>query len=283
MKNIKPAMMTVGGWFDAEDVYGPLSIYSWAEENSPGATNMIVEGPWSHGGWARQDATSLGNISFASNTSKFYQDEIEFPFFNYHLKGKGDGNKLPEAYMFETGRNEWHKLDAWPPKQAKSSTLYFHPQGKLSTSAPAGTAAFDEYVSDPMKPVPFTPYITNRMDYAYMTDDPAACTNCHVMREQFDGWLKSSHQKAAVCNDCHTPPGLIGKYTVKAINGFNHSMAFTTGRFPDNIHITGRNQRVAKESCLKCHQEMTNEMNSARRHGDDADCVACHRNVGHAH
>ncbi|MBA3974857.1 MAG: X-Pro dipeptidyl-peptidase [Candidatus Solibacter sp.] len=171
MKNIRPAMMTVGGWFDAEDVYGPLSIYASAEKNSPGATNMIVEGPWSHGGWARRDATSLGNISFASNTSKFYQDEIEFPFFNYHLKGKGDGNKLPEAYMFETGRNEWHKLDAWPPKQARSSTLYFHPQGKLSTSAPAGTAAFDEYVSDPMKPVPFTPYITNRMDYNYMTDD----------------------------------------------------------------------------------------------------------------
>ena len=119
--------------------------------------------------------------------------------------------------------------------------------------------------------------------FAYMTDDPAACTNCHVMRKQFEGWLKSSHQRAAVCNDCHTPPGLIGKYTVKALNGFNHSMAFTTGRFPDNIHITGRNQRVTRESCLKCHQEMTNEMNSARRHGDDADCVSCHRNVGHAH
>ncbi len=171
LKNVKPAMLTVGGWFDAEDVYGPLSIYSSAEKNSPGATNMLVEGPWSHGGWARPDGSRLGNVNFASNTSKYFQDEIEFPFFNYHLKGKGDGNKLPEAYMFETGRNEWHKLDAWPPKEAKSRTLYFQPQGKLATAAPAGTAAFDEYISDPMKPVPFTPYITNRMDYNYMTDD----------------------------------------------------------------------------------------------------------------
>jgi putative CocE/NonD family hydrolase len=171
MKSIKPAMLTVGGWFDAEDVYGPLSIYSWAEKNSPGATNMLVEGPWSHGGWARQDGTMLGNANFASNTSKFFQDEIEFPFFNYYLKGKGDGNKLPEAYMFETGRNQWHKLDAWPPEEGKFRTMYFQPQGKLSSSAPTGTAAFDEYVSDPMKPVPFTPYITNRMDYNYMTGD----------------------------------------------------------------------------------------------------------------
>lgn len=150
LKNVKPAMLTVGGWFDAEDVYGPLSIYSSAEKNSPGATNMLVEGPWSHGGWARPDGSSLGNVNFASNTAKYFQDEIEFPFFNYHLKGKGDGNKLPEAYMFETGRNEWHKLEAWPPKEAKPRTLYFQPQGKLATAAPAGTAAFDEYISDPM-------------------------------------------------------------------------------------------------------------------------------------
>lgn len=170
MKNVKPAMLTVGGWFDAEDVYGPLSIYSWAERNSPGATNMLVEGPWSHGGWARPDGSRLGNVSFASNTSKFFQDEIEFPFFNYHLKGKGEGNKLPEAYVFETGRNEWHKMDAWPPKDGRLRTLYFQPQGKLASSAPAATG-HDEYISDPMKPVPFTPYITNRMDYNYMTDD----------------------------------------------------------------------------------------------------------------
>ena len=119
--------------------------------------------------------------------------------------------------------------------------------------------------------------------YSYMTDDPQACTNCHVMREQFEGWEKSSHRTAAVCNDCHTPPGLVAKYYVKAMNGFHHSMAFTTGRFPDKILITGRNQRVARESCMKCHEEITDGINGARRHGDAANCVACHRNVGHSH
>jgi putative CocE/NonD family hydrolase len=170
VKNVKPAMMTVGGWFDAEDVFGPLRLYEAAEKQSPGATNMLVEGPWSHGGWARSDGSKLGNIQFASNTAKFYQDEIEYPFFLFHLKGKGDGNKLPEAYVFETGRNEWHKLDAWPPKEAQAKTLYFQPGGKLAWTA-ANADGFDEYISDPNKPVPFTPYIANGMSYEYMTDD----------------------------------------------------------------------------------------------------------------
>ena len=119
--------------------------------------------------------------------------------------------------------------------------------------------------------------------HSYMTDDPQACTNCHVMREQYEGWLKSSHRKVAVCNDCHTPAGLVAKYYVKAMNGFHHSMAFTTGRFPDNIQITGRNQRVARESCMKCHEEITDGINGARRHSDAVDCVTCHQSVGHSH
>jgi len=172
VKNVKPAMMTVGGWFDAEDVFGPLRLYEAAEKQSPGAVNILVEGPWSHGGWARSDGSKLGNVNFGQNTSKFYQDEIEYPFFLFYLKGKGEGAKLPEAYVFETGRNEWNKFDAWPPKEAKAKTLYFHPAGKLDLNAPvAGADSFDEYLSDPKKPVPFTPYITNRMDYNYMTDD----------------------------------------------------------------------------------------------------------------
>ncbi len=168
--SLKPAMLTVGGWFDAEDVFGPLRLYGAAEKQNPGATNMLVEGPWSHGGWARSDGTSLGNASFASNTSKFFQDEIEYPFFLFHLKGKGDGNKLPEAYVFETGRNEWHKMDAWPPKQATPRAFYFESAGRLASAAPSA-AGFDEYVSDPNKPVPFLPYIDRGMNYNYMTDD----------------------------------------------------------------------------------------------------------------
>ena len=120
--------------------------------------------------------------------------------------------------------------------------------------------------------------------YSYLTDDPNACRNCHVMREQFEGWEKSSHRAVAVCNDCHTPPGLVPKYFTKALNGFNHSLAFTSGRYPDDILVTGRNRRVAEESCLKCHEQITMTIRGA--HGADdrsVSCVACHRNVGHAH
>jgi hypothetical protein len=170
-RDITAAMMTVGGWFDAEDVYGPLKLYESAEKLSPNANNILVEGPWSHGGWSGRDGSRLGNARFGSNTSEFFQEKVEFPFFLQHLKDKGDA-KLPEAYVFETGRNEWHTMAAWPPREAKRRTLYFHAGGKLDWSAPAERGeAFDEYLSDPNKPVPFTPYITNRMDYNYMTDD----------------------------------------------------------------------------------------------------------------
>jgi cytochrome c nitrite reductase small subunit len=117
---------------------------------------------------------------------------------------------------------------------------------------------------------------------SYLTNDPNACANCHVMLEQFDGWRKSSHHRAAVCNDCHTPPGLLPKYFTKALNGFNHSWAFTTGRFPENIEITARNRRVTNSACAKCHEEITTALRGVHRKGD-AQCITCHRNVGHVH
>jgi cytochrome c nitrite reductase small subunit len=120
--------------------------------------------------------------------------------------------------------------------------------------------------------------------YSYMTDDPAACANCHVMQEQYDGWLKSSHRKVAVCNDCHTPHGFAPKYFTKALNGFNHSLAFTSGHFPDDIQITQRNYRVAEEACMKCHEEITDGIRAVR-HGKNntVTCIECHQSVGHAH
>ncbi|MCC7154552.1 MAG: cytochrome c nitrite reductase small subunit [Bryobacterales bacterium] len=118
---------------------------------------------------------------------------------------------------------------------------------------------------------------------SYLSDDPAACANCHVMQEQFNGWLKGSHRKAAVCNDCHTPHGLAPKYGTKALNGFFHSFAFTTGRFPDVIQITSRNFKVAEEACLKCHEEITMGIRATRAHSSQISCLNCHRNVGHAH
>jgi putative CocE/NonD family hydrolase len=171
MKNVKPAMMTVGGWFDAEDLFGALRLYSAAEKQSPGANNMLVMGPWIHGGWANGDGDRLGQVPFNAKTAVFYRENIEFPFFLYHLKGKGDP-KQPEAYMFETGRNEWRKHDAWPPKEAKPKTLYFHEGGKLAGAAPSGTRdAFDEYISDPNKPVPYVGEVAQTMITTYMVAD----------------------------------------------------------------------------------------------------------------
>jgi uncharacterized protein len=171
LKDIRPAMMSVGGWFDAEDLLGPLAVYRAAEKQSPRASNVLVMGPWSHGGWMG-DGDMLGRVSFAAKTGEFFRNEIMFPFFLLHLKEKGDA-KLPEAYVFETGRNQWRKHDEWPPKGAAERTLYFAPGGRLSFEQPDGEAApaFDEYVSDPAKPVPFTEETSPGMTYSYMTSD----------------------------------------------------------------------------------------------------------------
>lgn len=171
MKAVKPAVMTVGGWFDAEDLFGALRLYGAAEEQSPGANNIVVMGPWIHGGWSRGDGDRLGPVPFNSKTAEFYRDDIEFPFFLFYLKGKGN-TKLPEAYMFETGRNEWHKHGEWPPKAAKPRTFYLRESSKLTTATPTGSDdAFDEYVSDPNKPVPFMSDIQQNMATTYMVED----------------------------------------------------------------------------------------------------------------
>jgi putative CocE/NonD family hydrolase len=170
LKRIKPPMMTVGGWFDAEDLYGALHVYDSAERQNPGAYNTLVMGPWYHGGWARADGDALGEVRFGSKTSLYYQENIELPFFNYYLKDKGE-LKLPEAYVFETGRNQWRQYDAWPPKEAAQKALYLRAGGKLSLEPPAEREAFDEYISDPAKPVPFIGWQNTGMAREYMVAD----------------------------------------------------------------------------------------------------------------
>jgi cytochrome c nitrite reductase small subunit len=123
---------------------------------------------------------------------------------------------------------------------------------------------------------------------SYLTNDPRACANCHVMEEQYSGWSRSSHRAVAVCNDCHTPPGFLPKYATKALNGFNHSLAFTTGRFPDPIQITERNRRITRSSCVKCHAAIVDAIDGqsagdSHAGGERLDCLPCHRNVGHLH
>ena len=174
LKNIKPAVMTVGGWFDAENLIGALEVYKNTEKLSPGATNILVMGPWVHGGWGGtnyENGSILGDARFDAETAQFYRDNIELPFFNSYLKDKG-AMTLPEMYAFETGANRWRKFDSWPPKTAQTKSLYFHANGKLSFDPPANDAeAFDEYVSDPKKPVPLTPQPAPGMAQRYMTDD----------------------------------------------------------------------------------------------------------------
>ena len=116
--------------------------------------------------------------------------------------------------------------------------------------------------------------------YSYLSNDPAACANCHVMRDQHNAWIKSSHRAVATCNDCHTPHDLLGKYSTKTLNGFLHSLAFTSGRFPDAIGIKDRNRRVTEEACRYCHEEIVQEMVAAERR-ERVSCISCHAAVGH--
>lgn len=171
LKNIRCAVLTVGGWFDAEDLMGPLRTYRAIGENNPGIFNGLVMGPWVHGGWAGHDGRRLGHVDFAADTAKFYREKILLPFFEQHLKDKGDA-KLPAAHVFETGTNVWRQYPAWPAPGAKPRMLYFREAGGLAFEAPgaAGETA-DSYVSDPAKPVPFVGYTAIGVPQEYMVSD----------------------------------------------------------------------------------------------------------------
>ena len=173
LKDVKHAVMVVGGWFDAEDLFGPLNIYKTVEKNSPDAYNTIVFGPWSHGDWARERGIqAVNHVYFGDSISTFYQTEIERVFFNHFLRdGKGKPD-LPEAYMFDTGLKEWQKFDVWPP-QVPTTTLGFRADGRLLINEVGNNTDEFSYVSDPAKPVPYTSF-TERVTFTprpYMTDD----------------------------------------------------------------------------------------------------------------
>lgn len=171
LKNIHAAVLTVGGWYDAEDVVGPFSTYHAIKRNGTGAYNGIVIGPWQHGGWARSDGMALGRVNFGTNTSDYYRKNIEFPFFEHFLKGVPDQD-LAEARVFETGSNVWRRYASWPPQGVQNKALYLAPNGKLDwTASDSKESAYDEYVSDPKKPVPYVGYPTTGMSKEYMVSD----------------------------------------------------------------------------------------------------------------
>jgi putative CocE/NonD family hydrolase len=185
MKNVKCAVLVVGGWFDAEDLSGPFKTYYAVSKFNPETPDTLVEGPWVHGGWARNNGDHLGDVQFNSKTSEFFRKNIQFPFFEYYLKGKG--SRVAKVYAFETGTNVWHTLDQWPPAQAKPKTLYFHANGKLSFDPPSASEGQDEYVSDPAHPVPFVGYVTDTVPQRYMVDDQRfASTRTDVLVYQTD-------------------------------------------------------------------------------------------------
>ena len=170
LKSVKPAVMVVGGFFDAEDAYGTFSTYKSIEKQNPSATNILVMGPWYHGGWVRSTGSSFGDIEFGQPTSLQYQERFELPFFKYYLKGQGDF-KPAEANIFVTGSNEWKSFGTWPPKDTEQKTLYLQPNGKLSFDKVQRTDSWDEYVSDPNTPVPYQEGVQAKRTREYMIDD----------------------------------------------------------------------------------------------------------------
>lgn len=176
LKNVAPVVMTVAGWYDAEDLYGSFKTYQSIERQNPGVHNVLIVGPWRHGGWASADGETLGKVSFSSKTSAFYQAEIELPFFEKYLKDK-DVPALAEATVFETGSNAWRVFDHWPPQTTDMKQLFLHDKGRLDWIAPKDEVpieseeSHDEFISDIDKPVPYTETITPRMTVEYMVDD----------------------------------------------------------------------------------------------------------------
>jgi uncharacterized protein len=183
--DVRPAVLNVAGWFDTEDFYGPMSIYRTIEAENPGLENTLAVGPWLHGGWARMTGESLGCIEFDRPTSSDFQERVQFPFFEHHLKDAGSW-AAPEAVVFETGANEWHSYDAWPPPGVEPTRLYFGEGGTLSFDAPTagerrgdtgdggGTGddeGVDTYVSDPANPVPFSAETRTTLGHLWKVED----------------------------------------------------------------------------------------------------------------
>ena len=170
LKNISIPVMVVGGWFDAEDLFGALNTYQAIEKQSPVNNNYLVMGPWTHGAWARGNWSKFATHNFGSNTSKYFQDSLETIFFNFYLKDKGKFTAA-EATVFETGSNQWKSYAVWPPKNSVPVNYFFNDNKKLSLEKTTAENSFDEYVSDPATPVPYTNGVFSGRNNEYMAED----------------------------------------------------------------------------------------------------------------
>jgi uncharacterized protein len=172
IKDVKPAMLLVGGLFDAEDCFGAWNVYKAIDVQSPATNNRLVMGPWFHGQWRNNYGNYLGNVHWGSNTSVWYANNIEIPFFDYYLRGVGSVDSISKVTIFYTGENKWHQLKHWPPAEMQPTDIYLEQKGRLSFDVPkTENATFDSYVSDPAKPVPYTSDVHFNRSRNYMTDD----------------------------------------------------------------------------------------------------------------
>ena len=247
LKNVKAAVLNVGGWFDAEDLYGTLHTYQDVERQNPSIANMLVMGPWAHGQWSAGPGDQLGDVNFAAKTGQFYRDHIELPFLKQYLKDDTDA-KLPEAFVFETGTNQWRRYDAWPPKAASEKIFYFHPGGRLSLEPPADSAVtFDEYVSDPAKPVPCVPNIAVGMSREHMLDDQRfASSRPDVLVYQTDVLEEDVTIAGPIAPRLHvSTTGTDSDWVVKLIDVYS-------GDFPNPMPNPGGVQMGGYQQLVRC-------------------------------
>lgn len=173
LTNVRPAVLIVGGWYDAQDLYGPLKVYETIESLRP-ENNTLVMGPWYHGSWDRTDGSSSAAIQWGSKTAISFRENVELPFFQDHLKGERIKTDIPSTMIFATGENAWKQYDVWPPEETVYQNLYLREDKQLSFTAPLPAATseiYEEYVSDPQNPVPFTSEITTRYGNDWMLED----------------------------------------------------------------------------------------------------------------
>lgn len=170
LNKISIPTLVVGGWFDAEDLFGALNTYKTIEKGNNQNNTRLVMGPWTHGAWESNDWNKFASYDFGSNTSKVFQDSIEATFFNFYLKDKGKFD-IAEATLFETGTNQWRSFSVWPPQNVNITDYYFNNKAGLSTQKEKGNNLFDEYLSDPQKPVPYTNGIFGWRNNEYMAED----------------------------------------------------------------------------------------------------------------
>jgi len=232
MYNIKPAMLVVGGLFDAEDCFGAWNLYKAIEKQNPTIKNKLVMGPWSHGQWSSPDGSSLGNIRFGANTSQWYQNNIEIPFFNYYLKGKGDNPNLAEATIFVSGANEWKKFSQWPPAEMTAKPFYLQSNGSLSWDKPSGKNSFTEYISDPAHPVPYTEDVHFNRTREYMDDDQRfASRRTDVLTFQTDALNEDITLAGPVIADLSVSiSGTDADFVVKLIDVFPDDFSYADAR-----------------------------------------------------